>query len=263
MKWCQYLCQCALFVLATAVHAAPTQPHAGWVSWEIEAPRQTRDICCHDISLGGTGVVRKPCVLDGARDGFTITSSNAASASALRVYVHYRAGGVDNVRTYSADCPVRASTPIVALGPRDTESSLRAITPMGEPGKRDREHLLAAISLHATPRAFSILESWALRGSDAVLRKESMFWLAQAAHPGTEATVQRVLAQERDGDVREQAIFALSQLPGARASAALIALVDDPGRQRGDRKHALFWLAQSDDDAAYRYLDERLQATAR
>jgi hypothetical protein len=262
MKWCQYVIRCALFVVATAAHAAPTHPHDGWVSWEIEAARQTRDICCHSISLNGAGVMRQTCVLDGARDGFTITS-NTASASALRVYAHYRAGSVDNVRTYSADCPVRASTTITKLGPRDAESSLRAITPAGEPGKRGREHLLASISLHPTPGAFSMLESWALRGSDTALRKESMFWLAQAAHSGTEATLQRVLAQERDGDVREQAIFALSQLPGARAIAALIALVDDPGRQRGDRKQALFWLAQSDDDAAYRYLDERLQATVR
>jgi HEAT repeats len=260
MKWCRYIGRWALFAFATAAHALPAQPDEGWVSWEIEAPAHARDICCHAISLGGTGVVRQSCDLDGARHGFTITGGDA-SATAVRVYAHYRAGHVDAVRTYSADCPVRASTPIVALGRRDAESSLRAITPRSEPGKRDREHLLAAISMHPVPRAFSLLASWALRGGDPALRKESMFWLAQAAYPETEATLQQVLAQERDGDVREQAIFALSQLPAARASAALIDLVDDARGHRADRKRALFWLAQSDDDAAFVYLDERLQAT--
>jgi len=58
--------------------------------------------------------------------------------------------------------------------------------------------------------------------------------------------------------VREQAIFALSRLPGDRASRALITAAEDRALPREIRKRAVFWLSQSNSDAAQAYLEKVL-----
>ena len=63
-----------------------------------------------------------------------------------------------------------------------------------------------------------------------------------------------------DEHVREQAIFALSQLPDERATRALIAAAEDRSLSREQRKRAVFWLAQSESEAAQTYLEKVLTA---
>jgi HEAT repeat protein len=58
--------------------------------------------------------------------------------------------------------------------------------------------------------------------------------------------------------VREQAIFALSQLPDGRGTRALIATAEDRSLTREQRKRAVFWLAQSESDEAQAYLQKVL-----
>jgi HEAT repeat protein len=64
--------------------------------------------------------------------------------------------------------------------------------------------------------------------------------------------------QDPDKNVREQAIFALSQLPDERATPALIRAVEDRSISRDQRERAMFWLAQSDSPGAQTYLDKVL-----
>ena len=70
------------------------------------------------------------------------------------------------------------------------------------------------------------------------------------------------LKRDADEDVREQAIFALSQLPDERATQALIATAEDQSLSREQRKRAVFWLAQSESEAAQRYLEQILASRA-
>jgi HEAT repeat protein len=58
--------------------------------------------------------------------------------------------------------------------------------------------------------------------------------------------------------VRDRAIVALSRLPDERATKALIAAAQDRSLSRELRKKAVFWLSQSDSDAAQRYLEQVL-----
>jgi HEAT repeat protein len=57
--------------------------------------------------------------------------------------------------------------------------------------------------------------------------------------------------------VRKKAVFALSKLPHDRAIPALRALVESD-RPRAIRREALFWLAQTNDDAVLPVFDELL-----
>lgn len=54
--------------------------------------------------------------------------------------------------------------------------------------------------------------------------------------------------------MREQAVFALSQLPEDRAAKALIAIAEDKSLSREERKKAIFWLGQMKSDSAVMYL---------
>ncbi|MGD9265688.1 MAG: hypothetical protein PVJ71_07910, partial [Lysobacterales bacterium] len=55
---------------------------------------------------------------------------------------------------------------------------------------------------------------------------------------------------ERDKGVLDEAIFAISQLPGKAGSDMLLDIARDGDAPRQARRQALFWLAQSDDDEA-------------
>ena len=67
-----------------------------------------------------------------------------------------------------------------------------------------------------------------------------------------------VIKTEQDDDVLEQAVFAISQLPGENGSQMLLDLSRDNQIPRNVRRQALFWLAQSDDDDTIAALTELL-----
>ena len=49
-------------------------------------------------------------------------------------------------------------------------------------------------------------------------------------------------------DLLNEAVFALSQLPGKRSGEALFAVARDENQSRHARQQALFWLANSSGD---------------
>ncbi|HET7063746.1 MAG TPA: hypothetical protein VFI49_05675, partial [Rudaea sp.] len=67
--------------------------------------------------------------------------------------------------------------------------------------------------------------------------------------------------KETSKDVREQGVFALSQLKEGEADAALIALVRG-NYPREVKQQALFWLGQSGSDEALKFLDDVLSRQA-
>jgi len=89
-------------------------------------------------------------------------------------------------------------------------------------------------------------------------RRQSVFWLGQLAEgPATAGLDELVGEAALDRDVREQAIFALSQRPKDEGIPALVKVVrtsKDPEL----RKKALFWLGQSGDPRALQLIEELL-----
>jgi HEAT repeat protein len=73
-----------------------------------------------------------------------------------------------------------------------------------------------------------------------------------------EQAIFAALRKEPEEDVRERAVIALSRLPDERATRALIAVAEDRSQSRELRKRAVFWLSQSETDAAQTYLEQVL-----
>ena len=89
------------------------------------------------------------------------------------------------------------------------------------------------------------------------VRSQAYFWLAQMGDERAQGDITAALKSESSDDVREEIVFALSQLEDT-ADEALIAVV------RGDfsravKKQALFRLGQSGSPEAMAYFDEALK----
>ena len=85
-----------------------------------------------------------------------------------------------------------------------------------------------------------------------------MFWLGQAAgDAATRGLNDIVVDNSVDREVREQAVFALSQRPRDEGVPALIA-VARTNKDPEIRKKALFWLGQSHDARAIDLFEELL-----
>ena len=89
-------------------------------------------------------------------------------------------------------------------------------------------------------------------------RNQSVFWLGQAAGEAATANLKDiVLDNSVDREVREQAVFALSQRPRDEGVPALIA-VAKTNKDPEIRKKALFWLGQSGDPRALELFEQLL-----
>ncbi len=89
-------------------------------------------------------------------------------------------------------------------------------------------------------------------------RTQSVFWLGQAAGDAATANLKDiVLDNSVDREVRESAVFALSQRPRDEGVPALIS-VARTNKDPEIRKKALFWLGQSHDPRAIDLFEELL-----
>jgi hypothetical protein len=125
-----------------------------------------------------------------------------------------------------------------------------------------REHAAFALSQSKAPRVAPDLIKLGNTDKDGEVRAKAWFWLAQNGAPQAEEAIITALRKDSNDNVREQAIFALSQLPDERAARALIAAAEDTTLSREQRKRAVFWLSQSESDAALTYLDKVLTKNA-
>ena len=85
-----------------------------------------------------------------------------------------------------------------------------------------------------------------------------MFWLGQAAgDAATRGLTDLVADGDQDHEVRESAVFALSQRPHDEGVPALIRIAKD-NKDPDLRRKAIFWLGQSDDPRALSLFEELL-----
>ena len=124
-----------------------------------------------------------------------------------------------------------------------------------------RRHALFSLSQSDAIDAYPMLAGFARDDDESEMRSQAMFWMANGGDKRAKADILAAIHNDKDEDVVEQGVFALSQLdPGGEE--ALIELVRG-NVPREVKKKALFWLAQSDSDAAVRLLDEVLADAAR
>jgi len=90
------------------------------------------------------------------------------------------------------------------------------------------------------------------------VRRNALFWVGQeAASAATEGLADVVLDEDEDQDVRDAAVFALSQRPSDEGVPILMELART-AREAKTRRTAMFWLAQADDDRVIAFFEEIL-----
>lgn len=89
-------------------------------------------------------------------------------------------------------------------------------------------------------------------------RESALFWAGQeAADAVTEGLAGVALDEDEDQDIRDAAVFALSQRP-ADEGVPILMEVARTAREIETRRNAMFWLAQSGDDRVIAFFEEIL-----
>ena len=281
------LCLASLALEPKVFAAELTLPRDGWVSWQVAAVDAAPDWCCWSNSNNFRNAPRTACKLDGKQDSWG--NRDDETTDQVRIYARTAGGKLDRLRVLSVTCPAQAATPIRDLGTVSENDSARWLVGLA---KQKNEDVLTALAINRGDVARDALSDIARNDTRGETRQKAVFWLAQvrgqegadiassvmfndkdpevrehaafalsqSATPRVEADLTRLLNTDQDDEVREGAVFALSQLPDERATPALIATAENRSLARELRKKAVFWLSQSESDAAQKYLERVLTA---
>jgi hypothetical protein len=182
-------------------------------------------------------------------------------AGPVRVSLTVQRGHVESLRTYVGGRwvtpPAAAVTDLGTASARDAADFLLDLAAR-EDSRVGEEAILPATladSVTVWPTLLTLARSARVPRRT---RRQAVFWLGQAA--GAAATRGLSALLDEDGverDVKEQAVFALSQQPHGDGVPALIRVArTHPDREL--RRKALFWLGQSDDPRALALFEELL-----
>ncbi|MFL5528721.1 MAG: HEAT repeat domain-containing protein [Gemmatimonadaceae bacterium] len=182
------------------------------------------------------------------------------STGPARLVLDRRSGEISDLRFYVGGQWRPAGTDVVDLGmvpAREAADYLVSLaqSERGSMGEKAIFPATIADSAEVWPALLKIA-----RNPDVprAARTQSVFWLGQAAgEAATRGLNELVVDNGVDREVREQAVFALSQRPREEGVPALIA-VARTNKDPEIRKKALFWLGQSHDPRALDLFEELL-----
>jgi HEAT repeat protein len=128
-----------------------------------------------------------------------------------------------------------------------------------DPSDKIREHAIFALTQSKDPQALAVVVGVAHNDKSVRVRGQALFWLAQrAGHKMAEGAINDAIANDPETEVKKKALFALTQMPSGEGVPLLIQ-VARTNRNPEVRKQAMFWLGQSKDDRALRYIEEVLK----
>lgn len=178
----------------------------------------------------------------------------------VRVSLRVSGGKVTSLRTYVGGRWRAATDGVTDLGTVGArEAAAYFIALASKDSGRGAEHavfpVILADSVTAWPELLRIAKNSRITRRT---RRQAVFWLGQAAgEAATKGLTDLVEDRTGDRDVREQAVFALSQRPHDEGVPALIRIArENPDPEL--RKKAIFWLGQSDDPRAVALFEELL-----
>lgn len=124
---------------------------------------------------------------------------------------------------------------------------------------RVREQVIFGFTQSKEPGAMSNVIEAARNDKDPAIRSKALFWLSQkASDQQTRDAIRNALTSDPELKVKEQAVFALHNLPNNEGLPALI----DVAKTHHDpavRKKAIFWLGQSKDPRAVDFFAQILK----
>jgi HEAT repeat protein len=177
-----------------------------------------------------------------------------------RVVLDRRNGELSDLRFYVGGRWRPAASDVVDLGMVPSREAADYLLSIAQSDKgRIGEKAILPATLADSTEVWPTLVKMA-RNSDLPrgTRTQSVFWLGQAAGDAATANLNSlVLDNSAAREVREQAVFALSQRPRDEGVPALIA-VAKTNKDPEIRKKALFWLGQSQDPRAIDLFEQLL-----
>jgi HEAT repeat protein len=121
-----------------------------------------------------------------------------------------------------------------------------------------KKQVIFALQLSKQKEAVEELIRIAKQDVNAEARKQAVFWLGQKASAESVKALKDIVDAAGEADpLKEQAIFAISQMPKDRSVPMLIDIAKT-NKSPAARKRALFWLGQSGDPAALKLFEEIL-----
>jgi HEAT repeat protein len=197
---------------------------------------------------------------DDSQSSRDVEWENDCSMGPGRVVIDRQNGEITDLRFYVGGRWRAAGPGVVDLGmvpAREAADYLVSVarSERGSMGERAILPATIADSAEIWPELIKIARNSDIpRGT----RTQSVFWLGQAAgDAATKGLNDIVVDNGVDREVREQAVFALSQRPRDQGVPALIA-VARTNKDPEIRKKALFWLGQSNDPRALDLFEELL-----
>lgn len=175
-----------------------------------------------------------------------------------RVAISKLGGEVTRVKVYVGGNWSDGDRDVTDLGPVAGPAAAKALLGLAAKARRAGQAIFAAMIADSAVVWPDLL---ALARNDEVPtsnRKDAVFWLSQeAGDAATKGLAEIAENQDEDREVRDQAVFALSQLPRDEGVPVLIRLART-NRDPQVRRKALFWLGQSDDPRAIKLFEEIL-----
>ena len=172
-------------------------------------------------------------------------SKQSGRVSDLRVYV----GGEWRTSTTATDLGM--------IGTKDATTYLLGLASRDE-SRASEKAIFAAILADSVTIWPDLLKIGKNQAVSRKVRRSAVFWLGQAAEEAaTRGLSELVDDKSADREVRDAAVFALSQRPHDEGVPALIKIA----KQNPDpelRRKAIFWLGQSEDPRALSLFEELL-----
>jgi len=185
--------------------------------------------------------------------------ASACDSGPVRIALSVRGGRVTDLRAYVGG-EWRPGTNVTDLGmvsAKDAATYLLALATKDETRAAEKAIFPAMLADSVTlwPDLLRMARTTTLSRK---IRRSAVFWVGQAAgEAATRGLTDLVDDGSSDRDVREQAVFALSQRPRDEGVPALIRIAKE-NRDPELRRKAIFWLGQSDDPRALSLFEELL-----
>ncbi|MGH7562215.1 MAG: HEAT repeat domain-containing protein [Gemmatimonadales bacterium] len=176
-----------------------------------------------------------------------------------RVAISLFDGGIRKVRVYIGGAwRETGASDVHDLGVVSAARAAEAFLTLAARDRRGEEMLFAATVADSVTIWPDLLRLARNENVPRASRRSAVFWISQVAEEAATRGLTEIVDDSKgDREVREQAVFALSQLPEEQGIPALIRVArtnPDPGL----RRKAIFWLAQSEDPRALSLFEEIL-----
>ncbi|HEY7111939.1 MAG TPA: HEAT repeat domain-containing protein [Thermoanaerobaculia bacterium] len=244
-----------------------------WIAWKAPIEDPTRQMCCFDCADGRDGAAVRSasagCRLGGRGMNFNSRDERAPirleDPADFLIFVRASGGRIDEIRTFSFDCPIDAEGKAVVwldgVRPEESVAWLETLLPSKEAGgelSNTPQSAIAAIAFHAGPAADSAMRRAIAPFRPIALRDRAAFWLAAGRGASGCTLLEKTVPGDADARFRERSTFPLSR---CRDEAAVSTLFSMARRDAASevRSRALFWLAHEAGRKAAAAIDDAIR----